>query len=87
MKTLEQEAEEYFDNNIYCDGITNFEEDISKRCFIAGANSKSVQAEKIMALIEENESILQMLFLHGNESSRIRVAGRIELLKEQLKNI
>jgi hypothetical protein len=52
MKTLEQEAQEYFDNNIFCDGITPFEEDISKRCFIAGANSKYVQAEKIKAQIE-----------------------------------
>jgi len=52
MKPLEQEAEEYFDNNIFCDGITLFEEDISKRCFIAGANSKYVQAEKIKAQIE-----------------------------------
>jgi hypothetical protein len=52
MKTLEQEAQEHFDNNIFCDGITPFEEDISKRCFIAGANSKWVQAEKIKAQIE-----------------------------------
>lgn len=52
MKTLEQEAQEYFDNNIFCDGITPFEEDISKRCLIAGANSKYVQAEKIKAQIE-----------------------------------
>jgi hypothetical protein len=52
MKTLEEEAQEYFDNNIFCDGITPFEEDISKKCFIGGANSKWVQAEIIRAQIE-----------------------------------
>jgi hypothetical protein len=51
MRTLEQEAEEYFDTNIFCDGITPFEEDISKRCFIAGANSKYVEIQKIMFAI------------------------------------
>jgi hypothetical protein len=52
MKSLEQQAEEYFEYNIFCDGITSFEEDISKRCFMAGANSNWVQAEKIKAQIE-----------------------------------
>jgi hypothetical protein len=52
MKTLEKQAEEYFEYNIFCDGITPFEEEIGKRCFMAGANSNWVQAEKIKAQIE-----------------------------------
>jgi hypothetical protein len=52
MKSLEEEAEEYFDNNIFCDGITPFEENISKKCFIAGANSKYVEIQKIVFALE-----------------------------------
>jgi len=37
MKTLKQVAEEYYINNIFCDGITDFEHDIAIRCYIAGA--------------------------------------------------
>jgi hypothetical protein len=77
MKTLEQEAEEYFDNNIFCDGITPFEEDISKRCFIAGANSKWVQAEKIKAQID----ILRKHRFSGEE----KFSDSIEELEQQLK--
>ena len=64
MKRLEEEAQEYFDNNIFCDGITPFEEDISKRCFIAGANSKYVQIEKIKAhiyLLDEFDKLVNPL--------------------------
>jgi len=78
MKTLEQEAEEYFDNNIFCDGITPFEEDISKRCFIAGANSKYVQAEKIEAKIDG------LLLANDNGSG---IMYRIEELEEKLKQL
>lgn len=38
MKTFKEEAEEYYNNNIFCDGITEFEHDIAIRCYIAGAN-------------------------------------------------
>jgi hypothetical protein len=37
MKTLKQVAEEYYIDNIFCDGITDFEHDIAIRCYIAGA--------------------------------------------------
>ena len=36
-ETLEEAAEEYYNNNIFCDGITEFEHDIAIRCYIAGA--------------------------------------------------
>jgi hypothetical protein len=37
QETLKQIAEEYYINNIFCDGITDFEHDIAIRCYIAGA--------------------------------------------------
>ena len=37
MKTIREDAEEYYSNNIFCDGITEFEHDIAIRCYIAGA--------------------------------------------------
>ena len=36
-ETLEEAAEKYFDYNIFCDGITDFEKEISIRSYIAGA--------------------------------------------------
>lgn len=81
MKSLEEEAEQY--EKSFGDGATGTE----SIDFIAGANSNWVQAEKIKVQIEENDSVLQMLFLHGNESSRIRVIQRIESLKQQLKQL
>jgi hypothetical protein len=78
MKTLEQEAQEYFDNNIFCDGITPFEEDISKRCFIAGTNSKWVQAQIIKAKIDG------LLLANDNGSG---IMYRIEELEEQLNEL
>ena len=79
MKNLEQQAEEYFENNIFCDGITPFEEDISKRCFIAGANSPWVETQKINAQID-------LLY-------QVRIAPitwfdqKIEELEQQLKEL
>jgi hypothetical protein len=43
--------------------------------------------EKLKVQIAENESVLEMLRLHGNDSSIIRVFSRLESLKEQLKEI
>jgi hypothetical protein len=36
-ETIEEAAEKYFDYNIFCDGITDFEKEISLRSYIAGA--------------------------------------------------
>ena len=44
MKTIREDAEEYYVNNIFCDGITEFEHDIAIRCYIAGAKN---QVEKM----------------------------------------
>ena len=81
MKTLKQEAEEYFNNNIFCDGITPFEEDISKRSFIAGANSKYVQAEKIKAQIDILEGV------NGDYYYSITIYEMIHKLEQQLRQL
>jgi hypothetical protein len=44
QETLKQVAEEYYIDNIFCDGITEFEHDIAIRCYIAGAKD---QAERM----------------------------------------
>ena len=38
-ETLKEAAERYYIDNIFCDGITEFEHDIAIRCYIAGAKS------------------------------------------------
>jgi hypothetical protein len=37
MGELEKAAEEYADNNVFCEASTDFELQVSKRAFIAGA--------------------------------------------------
>jgi hypothetical protein len=60
MKTLEEAAEEYYNNNIFCDGITEFEHDIAIRCFIAGAKD---QAERMYS-----EEDLRKAFRHSRQA-------------------
>jgi hypothetical protein len=79
MKTLEEQALEYIDNNVFCDGITPFEIEIADKAFIAGANSKWVQAEKIKAQID----ILSLL----NDTHSLRINIMISKLKQQLKEL
>jgi metal-responsive CopG/Arc/MetJ family transcriptional regulator len=55
--------------------------------FIAGANSKYVQAKILKAQIEENRSILRMLKIHGNGRNRLPVLMRVNELEEQLKQL
>ena len=43
--------------------------------------------DKLKVQIAENESVLEMLKLHGNDSSIMRVSLRLESLKEQLKEL
>jgi hypothetical protein len=53
--------------------------------FIQCGMSKWFEAEKIKAQIEENLSVLEMLKIHGTESSVFRVKMRIEQLEKALK--
>jgi DNA-binding transcriptional MerR regulator len=86
MKSLQQEAEEYFDNNIFCDGITPFEEDISMRCFIAGVSSKYVQIEKIKAQIKIYQSLLDQCENHNAAICKYMIKKR-DVLEQQLKEL
>jgi hypothetical protein len=53
--------------------------------FIQCGMSKWFEAEKIKAQIEENLSVLEMLEIHGTESSIFRVKMRIKQLEKELK--
>ena len=55
--------------------------------FVQCGMSKWFEAEKIKAQIEENLSVLEMLKIHGTESSMFRVKMRIEGLEQQLKQL
>jgi hypothetical protein len=55
--------------------------------FIQCGMSKWFEAEKIKAQIEENLSVLEMLEIHGTESSMFRVKMRIAGLEQQLKQL
>ena len=55
--------------------------------FIAGANSRYVQAQILQAQIEENKSALRMLKLHGNARNRLPVLMRINELEQQLDQL
>ena len=37
MEEIKEAAEEYADNNVFCEASTDFELQVSKRAFIAGA--------------------------------------------------
>lgn len=76
MKTLEEEAFEYAKNN---------RESIDKEftAFIAGANSKYVQAEKIKAQIDCWEKALKIIPLEDEDS----IIFLVRKLKQQLKQL
>jgi hypothetical protein len=86
---LNKEAEEYL-NRIDEETNTTWSEsneDIVKAFVDFTTNSKGVQAKIIQAQIEENESILRMLKLHGNGRNRLPVIARISELQVQLKEL
>jgi hypothetical protein len=76
MKSLEEEAEEYAENYDECD---IWLQGAAKECYIAGANSKWVQVEKIKAQID----ILNKHRLSGEE----KFSDTIEELEQQLKQL
>jgi hypothetical protein len=54
-ETLEEAAEKYFDYNIFCDGITDFEKEISIRSYIAGAKwqqERMYSEEEVLKLVD-----------------------------------
>ena len=70
MKTLEEEAQEFEDGNY----MTATDKDV----FIAGANSKWAQAEKIKALIE---------YLTEAYNKKYNILNTIIELEQQLKQL
>ena len=61
MKTLKELAEKYYVDNIFCDGITEFEHDIAIRCYIAGAKDqaeKMYSEEEVIRILDKREDYL-----------------------------
>ena len=80
---LNKEAEEYSDF-----GKTDSKwQPIVQNAFIVGANSKYVQTKILQAQIDENNSVLEMLKIHGNERCMFVVRHRIKELEQQLKQL
>jgi hypothetical protein len=78
MKALEQEAEEYSQSYDECD---IWIQGVAKECYIAGANSKWVESEKIKAQIEILEGV------NGDYYYSITIYEMIHKLKQQLKQL
>jgi len=74
-ETIEDGAEEYYNNNIFCDGITEFEHDIAIRCYIAGAKD---QAERMYS---EEDMISFATFYKTHEGKSFEYWGK-DLFKE-----
>lgn len=80
-KELEKEAEKYKLS-------TANKMTVEKFGFIAGATSKWVEKQKLKSLIQENESILNMLKLHsGDERLMLPCVWRIQELQQQLSEL
>lgn len=81
-------AVEWLENEVY-EAIENTSENsinyVLEKLFEQAKEMK--KQEKLKVQIAENESVLEMLRLHGNDSSIIRVFSRLESLKEQLKEL
>jgi hypothetical protein len=60
QETLEEAAEKYYIDNIFCDGITEFEHDVAIRCYIAGAKHT---AERMYS-----EEDLRKAFRHSRQA-------------------
>jgi len=80
MKTLEEEADLY---SVNTDVVHPADSYVAKHAFIAGANSKWVQAEKIKAQIECWEKALKIIPREDEDSILLLV----KKLKQQLKQL
>lgn len=81
MKNLEQEAEEYSQSYDECD---IWLQGAAKECYIAGANSKWVQAEKIKAQIEILTGLYENSYI---KSGREFWKKKFEELEQKLKQL
>jgi len=80
MKSLEEESKEFALKKRDKKQLSNREFDLCQKDFIAGANSKWVQAEKIKAQIEILESCIE----HPNKPGYKRhdIINKIKALKQ-----
>ena len=82
-ETLEEAAERYYIDNIFCDGITEFEHDIAIRCYIAGAKHTTER----MYSEEELQVKLYLCLGHFAHKHNIIINGsEIDKWFEQFKN-
>jgi hypothetical protein len=81
---MKQTAVEYFVEQLEAIGFsTNNIAEFENEIILAKEMEKQ---EKLKVQIEENESVLEMLRLHGNDSSVMRVFLRLESLKQTFKS-
>ena len=80
MKSLEEEAREWYSNTrIFDTGPLN--------AFIAGANSKWIQAERIKAQIEVLKLAHLRLSVEGIDKANATMVSTINELEQQLKQL
>jgi hypothetical protein len=77
---LEEMAQEYFENSIFCDGITEFEHSITIRSYIAGAK---LQAERMYS--EEEVVYFIHKFLKEHQPQLPYMIGGINMWFGQFK--
>ena len=92
MKTIEQEAEELFPINSTGGKMEmlsrhQLNNSLRQEGFKSFVKSKSYQRQILQAQLKENESVLQMLKLHGNARNRLPIIGRITELQEKLNEL
>jgi hypothetical protein len=89
MKTLEEEAEEYSDykNDYVPMSFGDKFNPTTKRDFIAGANSKWVQAEKIKAQIDILKLAHLRLSVEGIDKADDTMVFTVNELEQQLKQL
>jgi hypothetical protein len=76
-ETLQEGAENYFENNVFCDGVTEFEKQITISSFQAGGE---YLAQKVIDFL--NEEITER---RGYSASKMCEVVR-EFIQEQIKN-
>jgi hypothetical protein len=84
LTQIEKQAEHYAHNHFVMQD--NHYQGL-KQGFIAGIRSDYNALLFLKALLEENESILEMLKLHGTERTQLPVHDRIKELKERIKKL
>jgi hypothetical protein len=83
QETLEEAAERYYIDNIFCDGITEFEHDIAIRCYIAGAKHTT---ERMYSEEELQVKLYLCLGYFAHKHNIVINGSEIDKWFEQFKN-